>query len=91
MCSDAVQRTQIYLSDEETSLLERESRLTGASRSELIRRAIRAQYGSPGTEARLEALRRGAGVWKDRDFTGADYVDALRSRSTGRRRRLGLE
>jgi len=40
-----VTRTQIYLSDEEIALLDRERARTGATRSELIRRAIRSVYG----------------------------------------------
>lgn len=72
-------RTQIYLGDEERELLERVSRATGASTSELIRRAIRSTYRRELTrEEKLEALRRTAGIWKDRPFTGAEYVDAIR-------------
>jgi len=39
-------RTQIHLGDEEIRLLELESSATGASRSELIRRAILDRYGN---------------------------------------------
>ena len=39
-------RTQIHLSDDEIAILDRESAESGASRSELIRRAIRSTYGS---------------------------------------------
>lgn len=39
-------RTQIHLGDEEIQLLERQVLATGASRSELIRRAIRERYGA---------------------------------------------
>lgn len=38
-------RTQISLGEEELRLLDAEVRLSGASRSELIRRAIRERYG----------------------------------------------
>lgn len=38
-------RTQIHLGDEEIRLLDAEARATGASRAELIRRAIRERYG----------------------------------------------
>lgn len=38
-------RTQIYLTDEELELLERQKHATGASRSELVRRAIHSTYG----------------------------------------------
>ena len=39
-------RTQIHLGEEEVQLLDAEARETGASRSELIRRAVRERYGS---------------------------------------------
>jgi Ribbon-helix-helix protein, copG family len=84
-------RTQVYLSEEELELLDRESRITGASRSELVRRAIRAQYGGISKEERLAALRRSAGIWKDRPFTGAEYVDMIRGDLNERLRRLGLD
>ena len=62
MHSDVVARTQIYLGKEELELLDRAAAATGASRSELIRRAIRSTFGAPAKEARLEALRRSAGA-----------------------------
>jgi hypothetical protein len=45
-------RTQIHLGDEEIRLLELESEATGASRAELIRRAILDRYGSGATASR---------------------------------------
>ena len=39
--------TQIHLGEHEVALLDAESARSGASRSELIRRAIRAQYAPP--------------------------------------------
>jgi len=72
-------RTQIYLGDHERELLERMSKATGASASELIRRAIRSTYRLElTTEEKLRLLESSAGSWKDRDFTGAEYVDAIR-------------
>lgn len=79
MYSDGVHRTQIYLDDHEVALLTQESARTGASRSELIRRAVRTQYGVDTPEGRLGALRASAGTWSDRSGTGADYVEKLRS------------
>lgn len=90
MYIDVVGRTQIYLSDEETELLDRAARATGASRSELIRRAIRATYGERTVEERLAGLRLSAGSWRGRDFTGAAYVDAIRGDLSDRLRRLRL-
>lgn len=85
-------RTQIYLGDDERELLERASRTTGASTSELIRRAIRNTFGEKSKEDRLRALRAGAGIWKDRSFTGAEYVDAIRGGDMNEGlRRLGVE
>jgi Arc/MetJ-type ribon-helix-helix transcriptional regulator len=84
-------RTQVYLTEHELEVLEGAVRATGASRSEVIRRAIRATYGKPSVEDRLAALRRGAGLWDDRDFTGAEYVDAIRGDVNDRLRRLGFE
>lgn len=79
MYGDGVHRTQIYLDDHEVALLTQESARTGASRSELIRRAVRTQYGVDTPEGRLGALRASAGTWRDRSGTGADYVEKLRS------------
>ncbi len=83
-------RTQITLNDEELALLDRAGRATGASRSELIRRAIHTAYGSRSKEERAAALKRSAGTWRGRDFTGADYVDAVRGDLNDRLSRLGL-
>lgn len=84
-------RTQIYLGDEELELLERVGRATGASRSELIRRAVRSTFGEKTKAERLRALEASAGSWSDRRFTGAEYVDTIRGDLTERLRRLGLE
>lgn len=75
-------RTQIHLDDGDVEILERVARSTGASRSELIRRAIRDTYGSKrelSAEERLERLQATAGAWKNRKFTGDEYVRAIRS------------
>ena len=58
--------------------LERVSRDTGASRSELIRRAVRATFGEQGKDERLRALKASAGSWRGRRPSGAEYVEALR-------------
>lgn len=83
-------RTQITLNDEEIALLDRAALATGASRSELIRRAIHTAYGSPSKQERTAALKRSAGSWRGRDFTGADYVDAIRDDLNDRLSPLGL-
>lgn len=84
--------TQIYLGEHERKLLEQASEKTGASQAELIRRAIRATYHLELTkEEKLAAMKRAAGIWKDRNFTGAEYVDAIRGGDMNEGlRRLGL-
>ncbi len=83
-------RTQIHLGEDEIELLDEAMARSGASRSELIRRAIRAQYGTVDTEARLAGLRRSAGSWRNRSLSGAEYVEAIRGDAEARRARLGL-
>lgn len=89
--SDVVGRTQVYLGDNELELLDRVARATGASRSELIRRAVRSTFGEKTKAERLRALDASAGSWSGRRLTGADYVDALRGDLNERLRRLGVE
>ena len=84
-------RTQVYLTDEELDLLDRAARASGASRSELIRRAVRATFGGSDGSQRVAAVRQAAGIWSDRAFTGAEYVDAIRGDLNERLRRLGLD
>jgi Arc/MetJ-type ribon-helix-helix transcriptional regulator len=85
-------RTQIYLGEDELELLDHASQETGASRSELVRRAVRATFGRQGKEERLEALRASAGSWKGRRRTGAEYVDAMRGGDLNERlSRLGVK
>lgn len=91
MYSDGVHRTQIYLDDHEMALLTQESARTGASRSELIRRAVRTQYGADTPEGRLAALRASAGTWSDRSGTGAEYVEELRGDLDQRLAQIGLQ
>ena len=77
-----LRRTQVYLTREELSALERRERGTGTGRSELIRRAIDHEYLGRVrlTKAdRLRVIRRAAGAWKGRTESGAAYVERLRS------------
>lgn len=85
-----MERTQIYLTEVEVDLLRRESERTGASKAELIRRAIQAHYGSSERPDRRDALRRTAGSWKGRRFTGLEYTRALRGDLARRLSDLGL-
>lgn len=88
MYTDVVHRTQIYLDDQEVSALEAAAVRTGASRSELIRRAIRAQYGERPIASRLKAIRSSAGTWTGRDYRGSQFVDSLRGDVNDRLARL---
>ena len=77
-------RTQISLAADDVELLDAVARETGATRSELIRRAVRAQYAKPSArpgrtpEERVANLRAAFGLWKDRPFTTEQYIDAIR-------------
>jgi metal-responsive CopG/Arc/MetJ family transcriptional regulator len=76
-------RTQIYLGKDELELLDAAAEDSGASRSELIRRAIRAQYGRRARrgrtpEERIANIRAAFGIWADRPFTTEQYLDAIR-------------
>lgn len=71
-------RTQIYLGDDDLELLERVGPTTWASRSELIRRAVRHTYGEKATAERLLGLEARAGSWRGQRLTEAEYVDRRR-------------
>jgi hypothetical protein len=78
-----VERTQIYLSREQASVLAREAKRRGTTRSHLIREAIAERYGGTRDRATTEsALRASAGAWAGRRDDGEAYVEKLR---TGRR------
>lgn len=87
--SDTMQRTQVYLGEEELALLDRAASRTGASRSELIRRAIRDRYGERTWERRRAALRATAGAWRELPEDGESYVEAIRGDLNERLERLG--
>ena len=70
-------RTQITLTDAQYDSLRRESARTGLSLAELVRRALAANSGIGGAEAR-RALEESFGCWTDRSVDGAGYVEQLR-------------
>jgi hypothetical protein len=80
-------RTQITLTNDQYETLQRESRRTGMSLAELVRRAVARAYGAP-ESASAEALDESFGAWRNRDFDGAQYVERIRRPGLGRR--LGL-
>lgn len=84
-------RTQIYLTQSELEILERLESETGASRSEIIRRAIHTAHGETPRAARLALFRKSAGSWKSRTQAGAEYVDEVRGDLNKRLGELGLE
>ena len=91
MYNNTMGRTQIYLGSEELALLDRVSQESGASRSELIRRAVRATFGEQDKADKLRALQASAGSWRGRRVSGAEYVDARRGGDLNERlSRLGV-
>jgi len=58
-----MRRTQVYLHDAELELLDCMRRATGASRSELIRCAVRHTFGEMTKSERLRALDASAEAW----------------------------
>ena len=86
-----MKRTQIYLTEEQDTLLHRRQKATGVTISEQIRAAIDEKYlpkSARTLEDRLRAVEESAGAWKDRTETGEAYVERMRS---GRRLQDVLE
>lgn len=59
-----MQRTQVYLTDEQRTALDREAKRAGATLAELVRRAID-RFLAGGTDAREEILRATFGALPD--------------------------
>lgn len=77
-----MRRTQIYLSDDQGTVLERLARVTGRTMSQLIREAIDAAYSDRRHTSRGEGVRvaqRTAGAWANFPETGAQYAKRIRS------------
>jgi hypothetical protein len=82
--------TGTHLGGYELELLDRVACLTGASRSEFVRRALSSTFGQPRQADTLRGLAASAGPWRDRDFTGSEFVGANRGDLGTRRGRIGL-
>lgn len=75
-----VDRTQIYLSQQQAAALDREARRRGQTRSHLIREAIDQAYQADiRRESFLEALDTASGAWSGRAETGEQYVERIRA------------
>jgi serine/threonine protein kinase HipA of HipAB toxin-antitoxin module len=78
-----MRRTQIYLDESQSRLLEAQSKASGFSISHLIRAAVDTVYGKRRSLTQAQKLRIAestAGAWASRTETGADYVDRVRGR-----------
>ena len=76
-----MQRTQIYLTEEQGHLLRRRSKATGRTISELIRAAIDSAYRRRREMSRAEKVRiarRTSGSWTDFPESGGEYVERIR-------------
>lgn len=71
-------RTQITLEDAQYERLVEESRRTGMSLSELVRRALDAAHGCASRQERRQRLDLSFGAWGEFDTDGAHYVARLR-------------
>jgi hypothetical protein len=75
-----VERTQIYLSRDQATALDREAKRRGQTRSHLIREAIDQTYlGGHSADELTAALDDSFGAWRGLDMTGKEYVDGIRS------------
>jgi hypothetical protein len=85
-------RTQIMLTDEQYERLRRESRETGLSLAELIRRKVDENPGGMSREERRRRAKAAFGAWRDLPMTGEEYVRQVRGPGFGERlKKLGLD
>src|SRR5512140_997818 len=86
-----VDRTQIYLTPEESAALERASIATGKTKSQLIREAIDEKYGAkPSLDEFMAALNAAAGIWVTPEGEAAVKVIYAGRRAEARQTRQRL-
>ncbi len=70
-------RTQIYIDESTHKLLNKESKATGKSVSQIIRENIADKMNKKANEL-LNKMERVYGIWKDREFGVDDYLRDIR-------------
>jgi hypothetical protein len=70
-------RTQIYIDENTHKLLNKESKATGKSVSQIIRENIADKMNKKANEL-LNKMERVYGIWKDREFDVDDYLRDIR-------------
>jgi Ribbon-helix-helix protein, copG family len=82
-------RTQITLTDSQYARLRGESAKSGRSLAELVRRALDELYDPVSKADRPRLLGSAFGAWRDRDESGAEFVERVRSGTARRLRSTG--
>ncbi|HEY66752.1 MAG TPA: hypothetical protein G4N97_00585 [Thermoflexia bacterium] len=82
-------RTQVSFTPQQREKIERICRRENISMSEFVRHSVEYYLQVRERQRRQiqEALRASAGAWKDRDFTGIEYEDAIRREAEERLQR----
>lgn len=79
-----MQRTQIYVTDKEMKAVRSVARRLGKTQSEVIRIAIDSFIERENTSSRIDLLRSGRGLWKDRrDLPDFSMLRAELDRTAG--------
>lgn len=79
--SRCMQRTNIYLTEDEHRLVSDRAKLENTSMAEVVRRILDKELGLTESEiSRSEAIRQSAGVWSDRTDVELDELRAFRQR-----------
>jgi 23S rRNA U2552 (ribose-2'-O)-methylase RlmE/FtsJ len=82
-------RTQIMLTDAQYASLREESARSGRSLAELVRRALDEHYEPVSKSDRLRLLDSAFGAWAQRDESGVEFVERVRSGTARRLRSTG--